>query len=168
MSIKKIMTSYAAYNLNANQQFVNWLSKQVEEQLQQDVPSSFNGVLKTLNHIWAIEEMWCADLFKNTDVVNRYGVQDLNAKEVFDGLLKRSTIIAEKVSQLTDEALTENVNIKTQWFEANLTLAEYLQHLFNHGTYHRGQIITMAHSLGFTKMPSTDFLFYSIQSSIKN
>jgi uncharacterized damage-inducible protein DinB len=165
--MKKLMTSYAAHNLNANQQFVKWLSKQSEEQLQQDVPSSFNGVLKTLNHIWAIEEMWCADLFKNTDAVNRYGVQNLNTKEVFEGLLNRSAIIAEKVSQLTNEALSENVHIKTPWFEANLTLAEYLQHLFNHGTYHRGQIITMAHSLGFTEMPSTDFLFYSIIQSNK-
>lgn len=168
MSIKKLMTGYAAYNLNANQQFVNWLSKQTEEHLQQDVPSSFNGVLKTLNHIWAIEEMWCANLFKNTDAVNRYEVQDLNAQEVFDGLLNRSAIISEKVSQLTDEAFTEPVNIQTPWFESNLTIAEYLQHVFNHATYHRGQIITMAHSLGFTEMPSTDFLFYCIQSSIKN
>ena len=162
------MISYTAYNLNANQQLVNWLSKQPEEQLQQTVPSSFNGVLSTLNHIWAIEEMWCAGLFKNTDVVNRYGVQDLNAKEVFDGLLNRSAMIAEKVSHLTDDAFTEDVDIKTPWFEANLTLAEYLQHLVNHGTYHRGQIITKAHSLGFTAMPSTDFLFYCIQSSTKN
>ncbi|MFP3594597.1 DinB family protein [Chryseobacterium sp. SIMBA_038] len=165
MSIKKLMTSYAAYNLSANQQFVNWLSKQSEEQLQQDVPSSFNAVLKTLNHIWAIEEMWCADLFKNDDAVNRYDVQDLKSKEVFDGLLKRSTIIAGKVEQLTDEELAESMHIKTPWFEANLTIAEYLQHLFNHSTYHRGQIITMAHSLRFTEMPSTDFLFYSLAAS---
>jgi uncharacterized damage-inducible protein DinB len=168
MSIKKLISSYAAYNLRANQQFVKWLNNQSEAQLQKDVPSSFNGILQTLNHIWAIEEMWCADLFKNEDAVNRYGVQNLQPKEVFDGLLNRSAIITEKVSQLTNQALAENVDIKTPWFEANLTLAEYLQHLFNHGTYHRGQIITMAHSLGFTEMPSTDFLFYCIQSSTKN
>lgn len=167
MSLKKLMTSYAAYNLNANQQFANWLSKQSEKQLHQDVPSSFNGVLKTLNHIWAIEEMWCADLFKNDDMVNRYGVQDLQPKEVFDGLLKISAIIAEKVAQLTDEKLAENVDIKTPWFEADLTIAEYLQHLFNHSTYHRGQIVAMAHNLGFTEMPSTDFLFYSLMASNK-
>ncbi len=167
MSIKKLISSYAAYNLSANQQFVNWLSKQSEEQLQKDVPSSFNGVLQTLNHIWAIEEMWCADLFKNTDAVNRYGLQDLNPKEVFEGLTNRSSIIAEQVSQLTDKELSENVHIKTPWFEANLTLVEYLQHLFNHGTYHRGQIVTIAHNLGFTEMPSTDFLFYSLMTSNK-
>lgn len=87
MSIKKLISSYAAYNLSANQQFVKWLNNQSEEQLQKDVPSSFNGV--------------------------------------------------------------------------------HLQHLFNHGTYHRGQIVTIAHNLGFTEMPSTDFLLYSLMTSNK-
>lgn len=167
MSVKKLITSYSAFNLSANQQFVNWLKSKPEEQFQKEVSSSFNGVLKTLNHIWAIEKMWCTDLFKNEDAVNRYGMQDLKPQEVFDGLLHRSAIIAEKVSLLSDQALIENMNVKTPWFEANLSLAEYLQHLFNHGTYHRGQIITMAHQLGFEEMPSTDFLFFSIQFSNK-
>jgi len=167
MSIKKLISSYAAYNLSANQQFVKWLNNQSEEQLQKDVQSSFNGILQTLIHIWAIEEMWCTDLFKNTDAVNRYGIKDLKPKEVFEGLLNRSSIIAEKVNQLTEEELSEKVHIKTPWFEANLTLVEYLQHLFNHGTYHRGQIVTIAHNLDFTEVPSTDFLFFSIMTSNK-
>lgn len=167
MSIKKLISSYAAYNLSANQQFVKWLNNQSEEQLQKDVQSSFNGILQTLNHIWAIEEMWCTNLFKNTDAVNRYDIKDLKPKEVFEGLLNRSSIIAEKVNQLTEEELSEKVHIKTPWFEANLTLVEYLQHLFNHGTYHRGQIVTIAHNLDFTEVPSTDFLFFSIMTSNK-
>lgn len=167
MSIKKLISSYAAYNLSANQQFVKWLNNQSEEQLQKDVQSSFNGILQTLNHIWAIEEMWCTNLFKNTDAVNRYGIKDLKPKEVFEGLLNRSSIIAEKVNQLTEEELSEKVHIKTPWFEANLTLVEYLQHLFNHGTYHRGQIVTIAHNLDFTEIPSTDFLFFSLMTSKK-
>ena len=165
MSIKNVISSYAAYNLNANQQFVNWLRDQSGEQLHKDVSSSFNGVIETLNHFWAIEEMWCADLFKNEDAVNRYGIQNIQPIEVFDGLLKRSSIIVEKISELSEQKLSEKVHIKTPWFEANLTLIEYLQHLFNHGTYHRGQIITMAHCLGLSGMPSTDFLFYSIKTS---
>lgn len=167
MSTKQLITGYAAYNLNANQQFVTWLQKQSNDQLLKEVPSSFKGILQTLNHIWAIEEMWCADLFKNKDAVNRYGMEDLNPQEVFDGLLKRSSVIAEKTGLLTEEQLNEIVNIKTPWFEAELHLFEYLQHLFNHGTYHRGQIITQAHVLGFTEMPSTDFLFYKIATSTK-
>ena len=160
------MTSYAAYNLSANQQFVNWLQSQSEDLLQKEIPSSFKSILQTLNHIWAIEEMWCADLFKNDDAVNRYGVEDLNRQEVFNGILKRSAIISENVSQLTDEAFAEKIHLKTPWYEANLTLADYLQHLFNHATYHRGQLITIAHQLGFTEMPSTDFLFFNLSHPI--
>jgi uncharacterized damage-inducible protein DinB len=167
MSTKQLITSYAAYNLQANRQFVTWLQKQSNEQLLKEVASSFKGILPTLNHIWAIEEVWCADLFKNEDAVNRYGAEDLNPQEVFDGLLRRSSVIAEKAGQLTEEQLNEVVHLKTPWFEANLNLYEYLQHLFNHGTYHRGQIITQAHILGLTDMPSTDFLFYRIARSNK-
>jgi uncharacterized damage-inducible protein DinB len=167
MGVKKLISSYAAFNLNAKQQFVNWLKNQQEEQLQKEIPSSFNSVLQTLNHIWAIEEVWSADLFKNNDFVNRYGAQDLKPHEVFEGLLNRSTKIAAFVSQLLEEDLNKKITLEKPWFTANLTLAEYLLHSFNHGTYHRGQIITQAHSLGFTDMPSTDFLFYSIAMSNK-
>ncbi|WP_366512826.1 DinB family protein [Kordia sp.] len=30
----------------------------------------------------------------------------------------------------------------------------------NHSTYHRGQIVTMGHQLGFTKAPFTDLFFF--------
>ena len=162
MSVKKLISSYAAFNLSANQQFVNWLKSQPEELLHKEIPSSFKGVLHTLNHIWAAEEVWCADLFKNDDVVNRYYIHELNAQEVFEGLLNRSEKILEQVNQLSEEDFDTSMNIEKPWYKAKLTLAEYLQHTFNHGTYHRGQIITMGHTLGFKEMPSTDFLFYSI------
>lgn len=167
MSVKNLISSYAAFNLHANQQFVSWLKNQSEQQLHKEVPSSFKGILQTLNHLWAIEEMWSADLFKNDDFVNRYGVQISSAQEVFDGLLHRSAKISEFVHQLSEEDLNKKITLEKPWFTANLTLAEYLLHTFNHGTYHRGQIVTMAHSLGFTEMASTDFLFYSIAISNK-
>lgn len=165
MDVKRLISSYAVFNVNANQQFVNWLKNQKEEQLQKEVPSSFTGILQTLNHIWAIEEVWSADLFKNKDFINRYGVPITSSTEVFDGLLNRSTKISAFVNQLSEEDLNEKIALEKPWFTANLTLAEYLVHVFNHGTYHRGQIVTMAHNLGIAEIPSTDFLFYSIAMS---
>lgn len=100
MSIKKVIGSFAAYNLSANQQFVKWLSNHSEVQLPY-------RVLKTLNHIWAIEEIWCADLFKNQDFVDRYGVENLEPQEVFEELFTRSEIITKKVSELTEEELSD-------------------------------------------------------------
>jgi uncharacterized damage-inducible protein DinB len=36
-----------------------------------------------------------------------------------------------------------------------------LLHLFNHGTYHRGQLVTMLRELGIEKIPPTDFIVWS-------
>jgi uncharacterized damage-inducible protein DinB len=36
-----------------------------------------------------------------------------------------------------------------------------LLHLFNHNTYHRGQLVTMLRQLGMDKIPATDFIVWS-------
>ena len=38
---------------------------------------------------------------------------------------------------------------------------EVLLHLFNHQTYHRGQLATIFRQLGFEKIPPTDFIVFS-------
>jgi len=37
---------------------------------------------------------------------------------------------------------------------------QMLQHVFNHATYHRGQLVTMLRQLGQDKIPDTDFYTY--------
>ncbi|MGZ3851281.1 MAG: DinB family protein [Flavisolibacter sp.] len=36
-----------------------------------------------------------------------------------------------------------------------------LLHAFNHGTYHRGQLVNMLRQLGVDKIPGTDFIAWS-------
>ncbi len=38
---------------------------------------------------------------------------------------------------------------------------EMLLHLFNHQTFHRGQLVTMMHQNEVEKIPATDFIVYS-------
>ena len=38
---------------------------------------------------------------------------------------------------------------------------EVLVHLFNHGTYHRGQLVTLLRQLNVQKIPATDFIVFS-------
>jgi uncharacterized damage-inducible protein DinB len=38
---------------------------------------------------------------------------------------------------------------------------QMLIHLFNHGTYHRGQLITMLRQAGVEKIPQTDFIVFA-------
>jgi len=38
---------------------------------------------------------------------------------------------------------------------------QMLLHVFNHGSYHRGQLVNMFSQLGVEKIPQTDFLIWT-------
>ena len=38
---------------------------------------------------------------------------------------------------------------------------QMILHVFNHGTYHRGQIVNMLRQVGVEKIPQTDFIVWS-------
>ena len=40
------------------------------------------------------------------------------------------------------------------------TIADIINHVINHGTYHRGQLITMMRTLGYTDLGATDYIAY--------
>ena len=45
--------------------------------------------------------------------------------------------------------------------------SQTFQHLVNHGTYHRGQVVTMLRQLGVQGPPSTDLIaFYREQLAV--
>jgi uncharacterized damage-inducible protein DinB len=160
MTLQQLITNQAGYNLWANQQLVNWLNKKPVELLNQEVPSSFSSILKTVNHIWAIEEYWYAQITKETTFENRYGVEDLQADEIFSGLINRSAILADTIASYTDDELQEKIKIVSPWFVSDNSRAEYLLNLINHGTYHRGQVVTIARNTGITDPPPTGLIFY--------
>lgn len=162
MNLQNLVSSNAVYNLWANQQLLNWLSDKPEAQLNQEVSSSFPSMLKTLNHIWAIEEYWFSILTKKTEFENRYGVTDFKVDEIFEGLMNRSRLLADVIKSFTAEELTEKIKVVSPWFEAEQSRAAYIQHLMNHGTYHRGQVITIGRNAGLTDPPMTDYLFFNV------
>lgn len=163
MDLQNLVTNYAGYNLSVNQQFVDWLSNKTTEQLNQESPSSFSSILKTLNHIWGMEEYWYSIICQQTDFINRYGIEDLNADEVFQGLINRSQVLANEIKSFSRNDLVEKIKVVSPWFEANQSRYEYIQHFVNHGTYHRGQIVTIGRSIGITDAPGTDYLFFNVR-----
>ena len=69
--------------------------------------------------------------------------------------------LVDYVAALKPEDLARVVEFKTVTSGLiSASLAHFLQHLANHGTYHRGQIATMLRQLG-TKANGTDLIrFY--------
>jgi len=161
MSFKKIMTNYAAYNLWVNQQFVNWLSAKTDELLHKEVLSSYPSIIKTLNHIWETEEYWFSMIAEIPQPERREAV-DLNKDEIFEGLLDTSTKLAAFITSLSDEQLLKTIKIENPWFQCEQPVSDYLLQVVNHGTYHRGQIVTIGRNVGITDASNTDYNFYNV------
>ena len=161
MGLQKLMTNNAEYNAWANQQFVNWLSAKPDELLYKEVPSSYSSIIKTLNHIWSSQEYWWGMIAQTTDIDNRFDAKTFISAEIFDSIICNSQKLADFIKSLSEEELVKNIKVVNQWFECDQPRYDYLQHIINHGTYHRGQIVTIGRNIGITDAPMTDYHFYT-------
>lgn len=162
MSLQKLISNYAACNAWVNTTIIEWLKTKPATTLFEEVPSSFSSIIKTLNHIFAVEEFWYAVVAGKEIVGGRYAATEFNADEIFTGLAACSNSLAEFTAKLTEEELEQEVYIDMPWVKGQLPRYEFIQHCINHGTYHRGQIITIGRNLGFTDAPMTDYNFYNM------
>ncbi|MDW8851412.1 DinB family protein [Flavobacterium sp. MMLR14_040] len=161
MSLKNIMSNYADYNLWVNQQFVNWLSPKSDELLYAEVPSSFSTIMKTLDHIWSTEEYWLS-VISETSLLEKKLESELSKEEILSGLLNSSKKLANFINSLSEEDFVKKVKIINPWFECELPISDYLLQVINHGTYHRGQIVTIGRNIGITDASNTDYNFYNV------
>ena len=164
MSLQKLMRNYADYHVWVTRQYIDWLSAKPQELLHKEIPSSFPSIIKTLNHIWATDEYWYSIIAETSDYAKRYYVEKLETGEVLKGVLNRAELLSQLIKSYSEEELEKRVKIVNQWFECELPKYEYIQHVINHGTYHRGQIVTIGRNIGITDAPMTDYNFYNVKA----
>ncbi len=162
MSLHKLMTNYADYNSWVNQKYADWLSTKPDELLHKEIPSSFSSIIRTLNHIWSTQEYWWGIIGETEDVINKYDATEFDRHEIFGGLSANSAKLAGFIHSLSEEDLIRPIKVESPWFQSNFPRYEYIQHVINHGIYHRGQIVTMARNAGITDAPMTDYNFYNV------
>lgn len=162
MSLQHLISNYAEYNFWANQSLVDWLKTKDRGVFEAEVPSSYPSILKSLNHIWAVEEFWHSVVAEDELKSSRYLDQNLHVDKVVDGIIQESQRLLDYVKTLSEEALLTKVPIDTPWVSGEMPRFEFLQHVFNHSTYHRGQLITIGRILGLTDAPMTDYNFFNM------
>ncbi len=165
MSIKKLMTDTANYNHWVTEQYVAWLSKKSDLQLNQTVESSFPTILLTLDHIWMTQSYWVSKIMEDNSFVFNPDRSSVTKEEIFSGYLHSSKKLMDYINGISEAELIKTVNIEEQWFSCNFEKYTYLQHLVNHGLYHRGQIVTMGRVIRITDAPMTDYNFYKVRAS---
>jgi len=159
MTADDIRTLYK-YNDWANHRITSATRPLDNSAFTRNLGNSFGSVRDTLAHIWWAEWIW----------LERWQGRSPRQAVVFsdfpnvDALEKRWTEVERNrqsfLERLTDDMLSRRIayqNLADQRWE--YSLGQMMQHLMNHSTYHRGQIVTMLRQLG-AKSVSTDYLLY--------
>jgi uncharacterized damage-inducible protein DinB len=159
--MKDYITSLAEYNTWANIKISGLIEAAGEERATMLQKSSFPTIKQTLLHILDAQFIWDQRLHGNS--IADWPGKNFNgtASEAGDLLIKSSHNLEKYVQGLTEKDLKQIIayrNIKGEPFKNPVW--EILVHLINHGTYHRGQLVTMLRGSGFTAVTSTDMINY--------
>lgn len=148
------------YNAWANRRHLEAASKVTTEEFLRPMGSSFGALRDTLAHIYGAEWVWLERFQarspeKLPDVTQFQDLPSLREK-----WLEHEPRLLAFVGNLTQEDLNRVMEYKTLKFGVYRNpLWQSMQHVVNHGTYHRGQIATMLRQLG-AKPVATDLIFF--------
>lgn len=148
------------YTVWANHRAMRAAATLSTDDFKRDLGSSHGGVRGTLTHMMGAEWIWL-ERWKGvspTRMIDEGEFPDIVA------LRDRWTLIEEHrdhwFRSLKDKALAETIPYRaTQGGEFEAPLWQLIQHLANHSTYHRGQVITLLRLLG-ARTVATDLVLW--------
>ncbi len=160
--MKELLKQYATYNIWATKRILDIILAMPEEKQMAELPSSFTSLFKTVLHMLDAESIWWQRMKMNERI--NIPSENFNGtiKEVADELLQQSKLWEEWVCNASDLSLDhvfQYYNTKKEHFK--MPVYQMLHHVFNHGTYHRGQLVNMLRQLGAEKIPQTDFSLWT-------
>lgn len=150
---------WVTYNSWANRRLLEASRLVSAEDFTKDLQSSHRSLRGTLLHIILGERKWYRfwrglsydEVFPEEQYPDVAAIahhwEEIEADEL------------EFASELKDERLLTKTAIR----EREYTLAEMFQHILNHSTYHRGQVVTLLRQLGHDA-PATDFRVFLDQA----
>jgi uncharacterized damage-inducible protein DinB len=148
------------YNAWANHRSLDAAAALTAEQFTRPLGSSFSSVRDTLAHIWGAEWIWMERFEGRSpaslpEVGQFHEISTLRLR--WQEVEARLNKLAAHVTQSDLNGPHEYRTLKFGQYSNPLWLS--MQHLVNHGTYHRGQITTMLRQLS-AKPLSTDLIHF--------
>jgi uncharacterized damage-inducible protein DinB len=149
------------YDAWANRRMLDAAGTLSQEQLTRDLGSSFPSVRDTLVHIMAAQWVWLerwmgrspAGLLSAADFPTLDAIRGRWAEIERDLLAFIRALTPEKIAEVREYRTTKSGVFRNPLWQA-------LQHLINHGSYHRGQLTTMLRQLGAAPVSTDLIVFY--------
>jgi uncharacterized damage-inducible protein DinB len=158
---KQYFITLADYNIWANDIVHSWFDKLTDEPWNQNIVSSFSSLEETALHTAAAETIWLDRLNKEAEPRWLTNIIKGGKKEVQNAWKSSSAGLKSFIENFDETNMQESVRFKRP--DGNTYELQHYQifaHVFNHSTYHRGQIVTMLRQAGFTGVHSIDMSTY--------
>lgn len=167
MNIDQLRTLFA-YNKWANARLLDAAAHVKAEDYTRELGASHGSLRGTLFHIvfgeWDWLHLWLGDSWKDI-------AQKEPPPEAFPDIETLHSAWSKIVrdEQVFIDTLNDDVLDGLRSFDSyrgepwELSLAETMQHVLTHSSYHRGQAVTLLRQLGHTP-PCTDFLIFLLDS----
>jgi uncharacterized damage-inducible protein DinB len=154
------ITQLVAFNQWATRCFFDALSQLPAEQYARDLRSSHGGIHGTLAHLVGAERGW----------LSRWQGRHESGAEVISRIHSLAELrtfweaVCDEMSRflatLDDHKLQDTLSTTARSGSHTASYWQMIQHVVDHSSYHRGQIVTMLRQLGVTP-PSTGLIrFY--------
>jgi uncharacterized damage-inducible protein DinB len=161
MTIAEIRTLYE-YNYWAKARIMNVVETLSHDQFTKNLGSSHGGVHGTLVHIMGAEEIWLKR-WQGTSPSSFYKAEDF---PTFDAVENHWKMVEHEMMGYCHMLKTENDIQRVVTYkdlkgnQYSQLLWQAMQHLVNHSTYHRGQVVTMLRQLGVKPIGTDLITFY--------
>ncbi|MEK8129018.1 DinB family protein [Paenibacillus filicis] len=153
------------YHIWANDRLFAHLEQLPEDVFHAEVTSVFPSVSQTFGHIYLFDKLYMAVLAQvpNEDIFPKIPVWTEEARgKTVDEMRGLFAGVAEQFRDLLrrtpdpDKAMTI---VHPKYGSLDTRFSEIVQHVVNHGTYHRGNVTAMLRQQGYAGVP-TDYIFY--------
>jgi uncharacterized damage-inducible protein DinB len=159
---KEYFKEIANYNIWANQIVMNWLQQISEEQWNREINSSFSSIALTCIHIAGAEKIWYERFINKENPVFLFNEFNGSKTDLIKIWTEQSNNLLQCISNLETVNVYGHFNFNRLNGEVNeMIYWQGFAHVFNHSTYHRGQLVTMLRQVGFLGVSTTDYLAYT-------
>ena len=149
----------------ANELAMEAAGKLPDESFRHDFGISHKSIFGTLLHMagaeWIWLERWHGRSPAKAQAWSQWSTE--SCADLFTLRKRWSNLIDQRthyISELDDARLTEELHFKLLSGDpSSMRLSDQMQHVVNHATMHRGQVVGMIRQLGI-EPPATDLLFY--------
>lgn len=156
--MKDLLLKYAKYNAWANDKLVNAIKTNAPELIEKEIASSFNSILKTVLHMADAEYIWHLRLTGRTPDV----MPSKSPYASIDTLSLTNRMLIDFIGAQDETFFHQSSSYRSLKGDPYTTNnAAILWHVFNHGTFHRGQIVTMLRNGGYNgSLEQTDLIAF--------